>query len=125
MEEFITPPRKPSLDDRRRFADFFIALVLLTTALIGISLLMGQAKRSDFSQEKIFNSSCAVKDKEITPNRLGRDYNTYTVKTSCGNFVTDADLYETIAQGETYDITATAGNWANKPTIVLIEPSAG
>lgn len=116
---------KPSHDGRRRFFDFLAALVFLTAALIGVSMVMGQAKHDDLSQEKVVHASCVVKDKEMTPNRNGRDYNTYTIKTSCGDFVTDADFYETIALDKNYDITTTAGNWANKPTIVLMEPSAG
>lgn len=124
MEESSQPSRQISSDGRKRFLDFLCILVFLTAALVGVSLLMSQAKHNDFSQEKVVYSSCVVKDKEITPNRNGRDYNTYTVKTSCGDFVTDADSYATITQDKAYDITTTAGNWANKPTIVLMEPSA-
>ena len=124
MKEFSNLSMKPSRQDRKRLYDFMGAVIFLTAALVGISLMMGQAKQSDFNGEKVLHVSCVVKDKEINPNRYGKNYNTYTIRTSCGDFVTDADFYDAIAQDKTYDITTTGGNWANKPTIVLMESSA-
>lgn len=115
---------KSSHQGRNRLYDFIGVLIFLAAALVGVSLMMGQAKQSDFNGEKVLHTSCEIKDKEIVPNRYGRDYSTYTVKTSCGDFVADSTLYDIIAQAGTYDITTTVGYWANKPTIFLMEPSA-
>lgn len=83
--------------------------------------MAGQAKKDDFNGEKTSHADCAVMDKSMTPNRNGREFNTYKVTTSCGNFVTDYSLFDSLNENETYDLTTTAGNWANKPTVVSAE----
>lgn len=86
--------------------------------------MAGQAKQDDFNEEKASHTDCAVMDKSMTPNRNGREFSTYKVTTSCGNFVTDYNLFDSLNENETYDLTTTAGNWANKPTIIAIESSS-
>lgn len=79
--------------------------------------MAGEAKQDDLNEERVLHSACVVTDKSMTPNRNGREFNAYKVDTSCGDFVTDSDLFESISESETYNLTVTAGNWANKPTI--------
>ncbi|MNG23595.1 hypothetical protein D3C84_1082200 [compost metagenome] len=115
--------KKPSREAAERFLLFVATLGALTSTLVAGSMIAGQAKQDDFNGEKTLHESCVVMDTSMTPNRNGREFNTYKVTTSCGDFVTDFDLFETITENETYDLTATAGNWASKPTIISIEPS--
>lgn len=122
MKESSDLPGDTFSEVMKRFFAFLGVLVFLAAALIGISLMMGQAKQDDLSQENVLHASCVVKDKELIPNRLGRDYNTYKVATSCGNFVTGYDLFDSLNENETYDLITTVGNWANKPTIISFEP---
>lgn len=115
--------KKPSREAAERFLLFVATLGALTSILVAGSMITGQAKQDDFNGEKTLHESCVVMDTSMTPNRNGREFSTYKVTTSCGDFVTDFDLFETIAMDETYDLITTVGNWANKPTIISIEPS--
>lgn len=121
MKPFSDLPGDSSSEAIKRFLSFVGFLIFATIVLVGISFAMGQAKQDDLSQGTTLHKSCVVNDKEFIANRAGRDYSTYKVKTSCGEFVTDSTLYETVVQNETYDFTATVGNWANKPTILTAE----
>lgn len=81
---------------------------------------MGNAIQNDMAGEKVFHANCAVTEKEQVSQSNGKMItNTlFRLTTSCGNFETDRTLYEAIAQGQTYNLTSTVGNWANKPTVV-------
>lgn len=118
--------KKPSSDGVKRFSIFVATLGAMAVILVGVSMMAGEAKQADMNKEVVSHSDCVVTDKSREPNRNGREYDTYKIATSCGDFVTDSDLFESIYENETYDLTATLGNWANKPTILSItaEPSS-
>lgn len=109
-----------SSDTAQRVYVFVAALIATAAALILFSLMAGEAKNNDLNKDKILHSSCVVKSKEIDTTRVGKTYN---VDTSCGKFITDSSLFETLNQDGTYDLTTTPGNWATKPSIVSIATS--
>lgn len=91
--------------------------------ILGGACLVGTAIRSDMTGEKVAHANCIVSDKETVQQTNGKAVTStsYKLITSCGNFNSDRALYETINKGDTYNLTSTVGNWANKPTILTAE----
>lgn len=96
---------------------------VLMGLIIGGAALMGNAIRSDMTGDKVAHANCTVTDKQEAVQTNGKTITNilFRLTTSCGNFETDRTLYETIAQGKTYNLTSTVGNWANKPTVTSAE----
>lgn len=84
---------------------------------------MGVAVENDLNGEKIVHTSCLVTEMPVTHSSNGKTITstTYGLRTSCGDFKTNESLHKTMSEYGTYNLTATAGNWANKPTVVSAE----
>lgn len=91
--------------------------------LMGGAMLAGQATELDMKGEKVVHTSCSIIDKPLSYSTNGRSITSvsYGLRTSCGDFRSNESLDRTITLNETYNLTATVGNWANKPTVVSAE----
>lgn len=96
---------------------------ILLGIFLGGTLLAGQAIELDMNGEKVVHSSCLVSEMPVLHYSNGKTTTstTYGLRTSCGDFKANKSLHETMSLNETYNLTATAGNWANKPTVVSAE----
>lgn len=99
----------------------FVALVLtVMVAVMGGFLIQGNAAQQDMDGETVTHSKCTITDKSASSVRGAI---TYFVVTTCGEFRVSPELYEEVQTGGTYDLTVTAGNWANEPTITSVKSS--
>lgn len=99
----------------------FVALVItVMVAVMGGFLIQGNAAQQDMNGETVTHSKCTITDKSVSSIRGAISY---FVATTCGEFRISPELYEQVQVGESYEMTVTSGNWANKPTIISVEPS--
>lgn len=96
---------------------------VLTGLVMGGTALMGNAINVDLAGSKIAHSKCVVTDKHVKTYYDGRisSISGYEVDTSCGLFDATSTVYDTLGKGQSYNLAVTAGNWANKPTVVSAE----
>jgi hypothetical protein len=92
--------------------------------MMGGSIIMGLgfsiSSNNDMQGEKVDQNKCAVTDKHVSQRSRGQAqerYN-YHVDSTCGKFSADKGTYNQLELDHTYNFVTTAGNWANKATIV-------
>ena len=112
------------MTDRKLLLSGFASIICLGLTLT-IMFIIGGATRADLNGEKTVHSNCNVFEKKINSYFNGKMITTsgYELETSCGNFKTDSDIYKNIEPNQTYNLTSTVGNWANRATVVAVEIS--
>lgn len=95
-----------------------IALGLLILFGIVFGIASYYAKDADLEGEQISHTQCQVYEKDSRKTTRGRAHEpNYYIYSSCGEFQTSEEIYNGLEVEEYYDWFATAGSWANKPTI--------
>lgn len=103
---------------------FMWSLLVFFGGMIIFGITHNANKRADLRGEQVTHTECTVLEKYDKKMSRGRaaDRN-YFIDSSCGLFRADnKDLSDTLEVGQDYNWSATVGNWANKPTIISVEP---
>jgi hypothetical protein len=115
---------KSFLNSRRGQSILMIAFGLLIGVGIVYALVSHNAKKADLEGTQTSYTGCQITEKDSRKTVRGRAHEpNYYIMSSCGTFRTSEDIYNRLEVGNYYDWSATAGNWANKPTIKTIESS--
>lgn len=105
---------------------FMWSLLVFFGGMITFGVTHNFSKRADLRGEQIAHTECTVfekYDKSVSRGRAA-DRN-YFIDSSCGLFRAENKASsDTLEVGQTYDWSATVGNWANKPTILLVESNS-
>lgn len=96
-----------------------VFLLLILGGLIVFGIVHYETKKEDLQAEPVIHTGCTIVEKYDKKLVRGRAHEpAHFIDSSCGLFRTSEDIANSLEAGKNYDLSATAGNWANKPTIV-------
>ena len=97
---------------------------ILIGGLLGSALLANVAVENDLNGERVVHAECNVTDKKTNSTYNGVTFSvSYGAETSCGYFHTSQAVQSSLETGQTYNLTTSAGSWAQAPSILSVELS--
>lgn len=96
-----------------------LGILIILGGLSVFGIIIYETKKDDLKAEPVVHTECAVIEKYDRKLVRGRaNEPAHFIDSSCGLFQTSADIANSLETGKNYNLTATEGNWANKPTIL-------
>lgn len=109
-------PDNLSMKEKWESTKLTVIVAIVFTVMVGTFIWAGFATVAivdDLYSDNVVHTGCEVTNKI---SHSGRQVS-YRIDSTCGNWFTDATVYNHLKIGNTYDLETTEGNWAHKPSL--------